>query len=62
MLEMFEKNQILQFFAKKDRATTKDITIRRNIDITHFVHDNQIYGLTKGQASPTSDMGFKTGV
>ncbi len=29
--------------------------IRRNIDITHFVHDNQVYGLTKGQASPTSD-------
>lgn len=30
-------------------------TIRRNVDITHFVHDNQVYGLTKGQASPTSD-------
>lgn len=30
-------------------------TIRRNVDIAHFVHDNQIYGLTKGQASPTSD-------
>lgn len=29
--------------------------IRRNADITHFVHDNQIYGLTKGQPSPTSD-------
>lgn len=29
--------------------------IRRNADITHFVHDNQIYGLTKGQTSPTSD-------
>lgn len=29
--------------------------IRRNVNITHFVHDNQIYGLTKGQASPTSD-------
>ena len=37
-------------------------TIRRNVDITHFVHDNQIYGLTKGQASPTSDLGFITGV
>ena len=36
--------------------------IRRNIDVTHFVHDNQIYGLTKGQASPTSDEGFVTGV
>ena len=29
--------------------------IRRNVDITHFVHDNQIYALTKGQPSPTSD-------
>lgn len=29
--------------------------IRRNADITHFVHDNQIYGLTTGQTSPTSD-------
>lgn len=28
--------------------------IRRNVDITHFVHDNQIYALTKGQASPTT--------
>lgn len=35
-------------------------TIRRNIDIAHFVHDNQIYGLTKGQASPTTAMGQKT--
>ena len=36
--------------------------IRRNVDITHFVHDNQIYGLTKGQASPTSEEGHVTGV
>lgn len=36
--------------------------IRRNVDITHFVHDNQIYGLTKGQASPTSAEGQVTGV
>lgn len=34
--------------------------IRRNIDITYLVHNNQIYGLTKGQASPTSDRGFVT--
>ena len=34
--------------------------IRRNVDITHFVHDNQIYGLTKGQASPTSQAGHVT--
>lgn len=36
--------------------------IRRNVDITHFVHDNQIYGLTKGQASPTSDLHMVTEV
>jgi 2-oxoglutarate/2-oxoacid ferredoxin oxidoreductase subunit beta len=34
--------------------------IRRNIDITCIVHDNQIYGLTKGQASPTTPKGRKT--
>lgn len=34
--------------------------IRRNIDITLLVHNNQVYGLTKGQASPTSDPGFIT--
>jgi len=33
---------------------------RRNIDITYLVHNNQVYGLTKGQASPTSDLGFIT--
>ncbi|WP_026674208.1 2-oxoacid:ferredoxin oxidoreductase subunit beta [Alkalihalobacterium bogoriense] len=35
-------------------------SIRRNIDITYIVMDNQIYGLTKGQTSPRSEMGFKT--
>jgi 2-oxoglutarate ferredoxin oxidoreductase subunit beta len=34
--------------------------IRRNIDITYIVMDNQIYGLTKGQTSPRSDVGFVT--
>jgi 2-oxoglutarate ferredoxin oxidoreductase subunit beta len=34
--------------------------IRRNMDITLLVHDNQIYGLTKGQASPTSMRGHVT--
>ena len=34
--------------------------IRRNIGIKLFVHDNQIYGLTKGQASPTSTEGIRT--
>ncbi len=32
----------------------------RNIDLTMLVHDNQVYGLTKGQASPTSMAGFTT--
>jgi 2-oxoglutarate ferredoxin oxidoreductase subunit beta len=34
--------------------------IRRNINVKLFVHDNQIYGLTKGQASPTSMEGMIT--
>lgn len=34
--------------------------IRRNIDLTYIVMDNQIYGLTKGQLSPTSRRGRKT--
>ncbi len=35
---------------------------RRNPDLALFVHNNQVYGLTKGQASPTSELGMKTGV
>jgi 2-oxoglutarate ferredoxin oxidoreductase subunit beta len=35
-------------------------TMRRNVNITYMVHNNQVYGLTKGQASPTSDLGFVT--
>lgn len=34
--------------------------IRRNLDLTYVVMDNQIYGLTKGQLSPTSPRGMKT--
>ena len=34
--------------------------IRRNLDITLIVHDNQIYGLTKGQSSPTTMTGHVT--
>ena len=34
--------------------------LRRNIGVKCFVHNNQVYGLTKGQASPTSDPGFVT--
>lgn len=33
---------------------------RRNLDLTYLVMDNHIYGLTKGQASPSSAAGFKT--
>jgi 2-oxoglutarate ferredoxin oxidoreductase subunit beta len=33
---------------------------RRNVDITYIVFDNGVYGLTKGQTSPTSILGFKT--
>ncbi len=33
---------------------------RRNLDITVVIHDNQVYGLTKGQASPTLPAGVKT--
>ena len=36
--------------------------IRRNPNITHIVHNNMVYGLTKGQASPTSQKGFVTPV
>ena len=34
--------------------------MRRNYDLTYIVHDNQIYGLTTGQASPTTQLGMKT--
>lgn len=34
--------------------------IRRNLDLTYIVMDNQIYGLTKGQLSPTSPRGLRT--
>ncbi len=34
--------------------------IRRNMNVTYIVMDNQIYGLTKGQTSPRSAAGFKT--
>ncbi|MFH1383149.1 MAG: 2-oxoacid:ferredoxin oxidoreductase subunit beta [Chloroflexota bacterium] len=35
-------------------------TMRRNHNITYLVHNNQVYALTKGQASPTSDAGYVT--
>lgn len=35
-------------------------TVRRNLDITLVVMDNSIYGLTKGQTSPTSSLNFVT--
>jgi len=33
---------------------------KRNVDILYLTHDNQIYGLTTGQTSPTSEKGMKT--
>jgi len=33
---------------------------RRNYNLTYIVHNNQIYGLTTGQASPTTEQGTKT--
>lgn len=35
---------------------------RRNVDLTLMVHNNQVYGLTTGQTSPTSDIGTKNKV
>jgi 2-oxoglutarate ferredoxin oxidoreductase subunit beta len=35
-------------------------SMRRNVDLTYIVMDNQIYGLTTGQTSPTSIKGMKT--
>lgn len=35
-------------------------TCRTNIDLVYVIHDNQLYSLTTGQASPTSDEGMKT--
>ncbi|MBT9331809.1 2-oxoacid:ferredoxin oxidoreductase subunit beta [Paracidobacterium acidisoli] len=35
-------------------------TMRRNVDLLYIVMDNQIYGLTTGQTSPTSRRGMKT--
>jgi 2-oxoglutarate ferredoxin oxidoreductase subunit beta len=34
---------------------------RNNLDITYILLDNSIYGLTKGQVSPTSPLGMKSG-
>jgi len=33
---------------------------RRNVDMTYLIHDNAVYGLTKGQASPTLRLGLRT--
>jgi len=33
---------------------------RRNVDITYLLCDNAIYGLTKGQISPTTELGFRS--
>jgi len=33
---------------------------RRNVDMVYIIHDNEVYGLTKGQAAPTMKLGMKT--
>lgn len=35
-------------------------TARRNVDMTYLIFDNNIYGLTKGQTSPTTPAGFQS--
>jgi 2-oxoglutarate ferredoxin oxidoreductase subunit beta len=35
-------------------------TGRRNLNLTYIIHNNGVYGLTKGQASPTLRLGLKT--
>ena len=42
------------------KMANPNLTVRRNPNILHLVHDNQVYGLTKGQGSPTSTVGQKT--
>ena len=34
--------------------------MNRNVDMTYMVHNNQVYALTRGQACPTTDLGFTT--
>ena len=34
--------------------------MNRNVDMTYLVHNNQVYALTKGQAAPTTDLGYTT--
>jgi len=34
--------------------------LRRNVDLTYVVQNNAVYGLTKGQTSPTSEQGFRS--
>lgn len=33
---------------------------RRNVDMVYIIHDNEVYGLTKGQAAPTMKLGMRT--
>jgi len=35
-------------------------TIRRNVDVKYIVHDNMVFGLTTGQVTPTSPLGFRS--
>ena len=46
--------------ATASAATISCTRMRRNVDLTYIVMNNQIYGLTTGQVSPTSAKGMKT--
>jgi 2-oxoglutarate ferredoxin oxidoreductase subunit beta len=44
----------------RSAVITSSTPIRRNLDINYILFNNRIYGLTKGQYSPTSEFGKKT--
>ena len=60
-------NKDLSFLAVSGDGDTASIgigqfihAIRRNLDMVYIVENNGVYGLTKGQYSPTSEVGMKT--
>ena len=58
---MQEEEENLPGVIRRLKANEADLdAIKRNMDITYLVFDNQVYGLTKGQTSPASDKGFVT--
>ena len=46
--------------ASRSAATTSFTLLRRNVDLNVLLFNNRIYGLTKGQTSPTSELGKVT--